>query len=283
VATSEQSIEVGSLKWFYREANPIGKSDQLPVLLLHGLPSQSYSWCELMPDLAEKGFRAIAPDWIGSGFSAKPDKRNFPYTPDAFINALGDFLKTLEIERFHLVVQGFLGSVGLQYALRHKDQIERLAIINTPVSSDAKLPWQMQQWGLPLIGEVLTQDPLLIDRTLEGGTRYQIEDKYLDVYRKPFLKSSDVGRSLLATIKNLQMKQSMVEIESGFRDWTQPTLIFWGMKDPWLSFTQAQQFASNLKNAELVKLEEGGHYPQEHWSGKLSSALLPFLRRQALR
>jgi len=55
------------------------------------------------------------------------------------------------------------------------------------------------------------------------------------------------------------------------------------MKDPWLSFTQAQQFASNLKNAELVKLEEGGHYPQEHWSGKLSSALLPFLRRQALR
>ena len=278
---SEQSIEVGSLKWFYREAKPIGESDKLPVLLLHGLPSQSYCWSEIMPDLTERGFRAIAPDWIGSGFSAKPDPREFAYTPDAFIEALGNFLKTLEIERFYLVVQGFLGSVGLQYALRHPEQIERLAILNTPLSSAAKLPWKMQQWGIPLVGDMLTQDPLLVDRTLEAGCRYQIEDKYLDVYRRPFLKSSDVGRSLLATAKNMQMKQSMAEIESGFANWEQPTLIFWGMKDPWLPFTQAQQFANALKNSELVKLEEGGHYPQEHWSGKLSEVLLPFLRRQA--
>jgi len=282
VAISEKSIEVGSLQWFYREANPVNASHKPPVLLLHGLPSQSYCWCELMPDLTEKGFRAIAPDWIGSGLSAKPDKRDFAYTPDAFIQALGDFLKTLEIERFYLVVQGFLGSVGLQYALRHPDQIERLAVLNTPVSSAAKLPWQMQQWGLPLIGDMVTQDPLLVDRTLEAGSRYQIEDKYLDVYRKPFLKSSDVGRSLMVTTKNLQMKQSMAEIESGYANWKQPTLIFWGMKDPWLPFTQAEQFANSLKNVEVVKLEEGGHYPQEHWSGKVSEALLPFLRRQAL-
>jgi len=281
VVISEQSIEVGSLKWFYREAKPIGESDKLPVLLLHGLPSQSYCWSEIMPDLTERGFRAIAPDWIGSGFSAKPDPREFAYTPDAFIEALGDFLKTLEIERFYLVVQGFLGSVGLQYALRHPEQIERLAILNTPLSSAAKLPWKMQQWGIPLVGDMLTQDPLLVDRTLEAGCRYQIEDKYLDVYRRPFLKSSDVGRSLLATAKNMQMKQSMAEIESGFANWEQPTLIFWGMKDPWLPFTQAQQFANGLKDSELVKLEEGGHYPQEHWSGKLSEVLLPFLRRQA--
>ena len=282
MAISEKSIEVGSLQWFYREANPVNASDKPPVLLLHGLPSQSYCWCELMPDLTEKGFRAIAPDWIGSGLSAKPDKRDFAYTPDAFIQALGDFLKTLEIERFYLVVQGFLGSVGLQYALRHPDQIERLVVLNTPVSSAAKLPWQMQQWGLPLIGDMVTQDPLLVDRTLEAGSRYQIEDKYLDVYRKPFLKSSDVGRSLMMTAKNLQMKPSMAEIESGYANWKQPTLIFWGMKDPWLPFIQAEQFANSLKNVEVVKLEEGGHYPQEHWSGKVSEALLPFLRRQAL-
>ncbi|MBW4547937.1 MAG: alpha/beta fold hydrolase [Symplocastrum torsivum CPER-KK1] len=282
MAISEQVIEVGSLQWFYREAKPIGESAKLPVLLLHGLPSQSYCWSALMPDLAERGFRAIAPDWIGSGLSAKPDKRDFAYTPDAFIDALAEFLKTLEIERFYLVVQGFLGSIGLQYALRHSTQIERLAILNTPLSSAAKLPWKMQQWGLPLLGDVLTQDPLLVDRTLEAGCRYQIEDKYLDIYRKPFLKSSDVGRSLLATIQNLQMKPSMAEIESGYANWEKPTLIFWGMKDPWLPLAQAQQFASTLKNAELVTLEEGGHYPQEHWSGKVSEVLLPFLRRQAL-
>ncbi|NET07454.1 MAG: alpha/beta fold hydrolase [Symploca sp. SIO2B6] len=281
MSTSEQSIQVGSLQWFYREAKPVTEqSKQPPVLLLHGIPSQSYCWTALMPDLAQQGLRAIAPDWIGSGFSAKPNQQNFAYTPDAFIQALEDLLKNLEIERFSLVLQGFVGSTGLQYALRHSEQIERLAILNAPLSSAAKLPWKMQQLGLPFIGDMLTQDPLLIDRTLEGGSGYRIEDNDLDVYRRPFLKSSDVGRSLLATIKNLQLKQSMTEIESGFGSWQQPTLIIWGMQDPWLPFTQAQQFANALSSCELVKLEEAGHYPQDHWSGKISEALVPFLRRQ---
>ncbi|HBE34231.1 MAG TPA: hydrolase, partial [Cyanobacteria bacterium UBA11368] len=77
---TENSIEVGSLQWFYREAKPLGPSDRFPVVLLHGLPSQSYCWTMVMPSLTEKGYRAIAPDWIGSGFSAKPDKRDFAYT-----------------------------------------------------------------------------------------------------------------------------------------------------------------------------------------------------------
>ncbi len=235
-----------------------------------------------MPDLAEKGFRAIAPDWIGAGFSSKPDRRNFAYTPDAFINALAAFIQHLQIERFYLVVQGFLGSVGLQYALRYPDQIERLAILNTPISPAALLPWKIQQLGLPFIGDMVTQDPLLVDRTLEGGSCYQISDKDLDVYRRPFLKSSDAGRSLFMTVKNLQFKQSMAEIDTGFRNWTKPTLIIWGMKDPWLPFVQVEEFVKTLKNVELVKLEEAGHYPQEHWSGNISESLLPFFRRQGL-
>lgn len=282
MSIQENSIQVGSLQWFYRETTSVNSGTELPVLLLHGLPCQSYSWSVLMPDLAEKGFRAIAPDWIGSGFSAKPDRRDFAYTPDAFIKALAEFLQHLQIERFYLVVQGFLGSVGLQYALRYPDQIERLAILNTPVSTATQLPWKIQQLGLPLIGDMLTQDPLLVDRTLEGGSGYRVSDKDLDVYRRPFLSSSDAGRSLLMTVKNLQLKSSMVEIEAGFRNWNQPTLILWGIKDPWLPLVQVQEFAKMLKNVEFVQLEEAGHYPQEHWSEMISNNLLLFLRRQAI-
>jgi len=78
-----------------------------------------------------------SPDWIGFGFSAKPE-REFAYTPDAFVTALAEFILALEIERFSLVVQGFLGSVGLQYALRYSDQIG-LAILNTPISTGSKV------------------------------------------------------------------------------------------------------------------------------------------------
>ncbi|MBD0262665.1 MAG: alpha/beta fold hydrolase [Tolypothrix sp. Co-bin9] len=278
MSIQEHKITVNSLEWFYREAEPIGQTDLLPVLLLHGLVSQSYSWRKILPALAKQGTRAIAPDWIGYGFSSKPEKRDFAYTPDAFITALSGFIKALELERFSLVVQGFLGSVGLQYALRHPEQIANLAIINTPITSAAKLPWKIQQMGLPLAGEMMTQDPLLVDRTLEGGCRFVIEDKDLDVYRKPYLKSSSSGRGLLATIRNLQLSSAMNEIESGFKEWQQPILIQWGMIDPWLSVDIAQNFADSVSNAELIKLNNVGHYPQEHYHETILEDLLPFLR-----
>lgn len=277
---TENSITIGKLEWFYRTAEPLNSTNKPPVVLLHGLPAQSYSWREVMPTLAEQGFRSIAPDWLGFGFSAKPDRRDFAYTPDAYVQALADFLNVLEIDRCFLVVQGFLGSVGLQYALRHPDQIERLAILNTPLTTAAKLPWKIKQLGIPLIGEMLTQDPLLVDRTLEGGGGYRVEDADLDVYRRPFLKSSAAGRSLLATVQKLNLPQVTAELEAGFANWQQPTLIAWGIRDPWLPFAIAEAFSQKLPHAELVELAEVGHYPQEDWHEKVSEALLSFFRRQ---
>jgi pimeloyl-ACP methyl ester carboxylesterase len=282
VATKENWVEVGSLTWFYREAEPINPTTKPPVLLLHGLPSQSYGWRGVMTALAEQGFRAIAPDWIGSGFSSKPDKRDFAYNPEAYLKALEALIQALQIDRFSLVVQGFVGSVGLQYALRHPEQIERLAILNTPLTPEAKLPWKLKQLGLPLIGEMLTQDPLLVDRTLEGGGGYRIEDADLDVYRRPFLKSSEAGRALFATVRNLHLPEAMTEIQTGFLSWSQPTIVIWGKKDPWLPLSLAQSFVNTIPNAQLSLLDEVGHYPQEDWHEKVSETLLTFLRRQSL-
>lgn len=140
MSIQEHNITVNSLECFYREAEPIAQSDLLPVVLLHGIVSQSYSWRNIIPALAAQGTRVIAPDWIGYGFSGKPGKQDFAYTPDALIKALDDFIQAIEIERFSLVVQGFLGSVGLQYALRYREKIANIAILNTPVFTFAKSP-----------------------------------------------------------------------------------------------------------------------------------------------
>ncbi|MER3493138.1 MAG: hydrolase [Mastigocladus sp. ERB_26_2] len=279
MSITEHKTTVDSQEWFYRLAEPIGRTDLLPVLLLHGLVSQSYSWRKILPALAQQGTKAIAPDWIGFGFSSKPEKRDFAYTPDAFITALEGFVQALELKRFSLVVQGFLGSVGLQYALRHPEQIANITILNTPISSTVKLPWKIQQMGLPFAGEMMTQDPLLVDRTLEGGSRYVIPDKDLDVYRQAFLKTSAAGRALLSTIRNLQLAKAMSEIETGFKDWQQPILIQWGVIDPWLNVDIAENFAKSVPNGELVKLNNVGHYPQEHYHETILQDLLPFVRR----
>ena len=281
MSIQEHKITVNSLEWYYREAQPIGRSDLLPVVLLHGIVSQSYSWRNIIPALAAQGTRAIAPDWIGYGFSAKPEKRDFAYTPDAFIKALDDFIQAIELERFSLVVQGFLGSVGLQYALKNPQKIANIAILNAPISTSAKLPWKIQQMGLPLAGEVMTQDPLLVDRTLEGGCRYRIEDQDLDVYRKPFLKTSASGRSLLSTIRNLQLDQAMSEIETGFKEWQKPILVQWGIIDPWLSLDMAESFVKSVPDGDIIKLHNVGHYPQEHYHEVILQDLLPFVRRHS--
>lgn len=99
-----------------------------------------------MQKLTEQGYWAIAPDWIGSGLSSKPDKRDFSYTPDGFIQALAELLAALELTKFHLVVQGFLGSVGLQYALRNPEKIDRLVILNAPLSLKQSSPGSSNSW-----------------------------------------------------------------------------------------------------------------------------------------
>ncbi|HEY9737897.1 MAG TPA: alpha/beta fold hydrolase [Trichocoleus sp.] len=279
---AEHQIEVGKLTWFYREAAPIGESDRIPVVLLHGLVAQSYSWRKVMPVLAEQGFRAIAPDWIGHGFSSKPDRRDFAYTAEAFVGALAEFVEALGLERFHLVVQGFLGSVGLQYALRHPERVERLAILNAPIAPTAKRPWKIKQFGVPLVGDMLTQDPILVDRTLEGGGPYQVDDADLDVYRRPFLKSSDVGRALLATVQGLNLNKTTTEIAAGLPQWPHPTLLLWGLSDPWLPVDLAQTCVKDLQDGELVSLDQVGHYAQEDWAEKVAEALSPFLRKVAV-
>jgi haloalkane dehalogenase len=81
----------------------------------------------------------------GFGTSDKPSQREFAYTLEAYLKAFSDLLQALELEKISLVVQGYLGSVGLQYALRFPNTIDRLVILNTPLCTTVKLPWMMQQ------------------------------------------------------------------------------------------------------------------------------------------
>ena len=279
VKITRTSIQAGNLEWFYREVQPVGWEDPQTAILLHGLPSQSLSWTGLLPSLAENGLRAIAPDWIGFGNSSKPEPRDFAYTPDAFVGAFSELMDTLSLDRVSLVVQGFLGTVGIQYALRYPDRVEKLVILNAPLTTSAKLPWKLVQLGLPVAGEMLVQDPLSVERTLEAGCKLTIEDKYLEVYRKPYLKSSAPGRTLLATIRNLKLAASLTEIATGLPKLDIPIQIIWGTNDPWLDLAQAETCVKSLKQVELIQLPTAAHYPQEHWYADIKQSIVPFLRR----
>ncbi len=271
-------IQADKFKWFYRQTEI--ESERTPVLFLHGLPSHSYTWEKVMSLLADENIPSTAVDWLGCGFSDMPKQRDFAYTPEAFSTELGNLIAALKLEKFYLVVQGFLGSVGVQYALDNPEQVEGLIILNTPITSGAKLPWLMKQLSLPFIGDMMTQDPLLVDRTIEKGSGFVVEDRDLDRLRKPFLQSSAVGRSLMTILKKLDLDRITQDIETGLKHWSKPSLIIWGAKDSWLSVDGAKKIADSNPEIDFIELADAKHYPQEHWASDISQEIVQFFRRK---
>ena len=271
-------IQVGKFQWFYRQTEI--ESERTPILFLHGLPSHSYTWQKTMSFLADEGIPSIAIDWLGCGFSDKPNPRDFTYTPEALLQELSELVVALKLDKFYLAVQGFLGSVGIQYALLNPDRLAGLIILNAPVAGKVKLPWLMKQFTFPVMGDMTTQDPLLVDRTIEKGSGFVVSDEDLNILRKPFLQSSQVGRSLMTIAKKLQLDTNTKEIEAGLKQWSLPTLIIWGAADKWLDVADVKQLAAANSEITLVELPTAKHYPQEHWASDIAKEIVQFFRRK---
>eukprot|EP00741_Cyanophora_paradoxa_P007561 tig00001155_g7313.t1 len=280
------SKEPKPIEVFYREAVPVHEANQqLPVVLLHGLPSQSYSFRDVLPALARVGHRTIAPDLVGFGFSDKPqDGYGFDYTPKSFLRSLEDFLAAVGVEgQFHLVVQGFLGGpLGMEYAIAHPDRVASLAILNSPLGpSSAKLPGKLAQMALPVVGEFISQDVMSVERTLEAGGPYVIPPEACDVYRRPYLSSSDAGFALLATVRKLDLKSRLARIEKELPSYAGPARLVWGASDKYVPAAALEAFRKSvLPSADLVAIGECGHFPQEDWHEKTSEGLASFYRKK---
>ncbi|CAI5493174.1 unnamed protein product [Closterium sp. Naga37s-1] len=197
----------GEFQYFVRQ---IGNAKDPLVVYLHGAPAQSWGFREVMQQMAEKGYRGIAPDWLGFGFSEKPQPGYyFAYTEDVYHQELDRLLETLNVTQpFYLVVHGYLvGSYGLTWALNNASRLKGLAILNTPLSASSPLPQIFQQLRLPFVGEFQCQNAVLAERFIEKGSPYSLELDNADVYRLPYLDSGEPGFSLLETARKANPKQ----------------------------------------------------------------------------
>lgn len=273
----------GEYSWFVRETGlPTAKNGT--IILLHGAPTQSYSYRIVIEQLAEAGYHCYAPDWLGFGFSEKPQPvYDFTYTEEAYHEEFDRLLNRLGVDSpFFLVAQGFIvGSYGLTWALKNPERISKLAILNSPLTSAASLPGVFQQMRLPLVGEFTCQNAMLSERFVEKGSAYALDVNDADVYRLPYLDSSDPGFALLESTRKAPLKDLLVQIETGFSSnrWTIPTLVAWGQTDKYLPISEPENFAKN--NADIIQvqlLDGAGHMPQEDWPEKVVEALARFFR-----
>ncbi|RZC19933.1 Haloalkane dehalogenase isoform C [Glycine soja] len=189
-------------RWFCVES---GSADNPSVILIHGFPSQAYSYRKVLPVLS-KDYHVIAFDWLGFGFSDKPQPRyGFDYTLDEYVSSLESLIDELAATKVSLVVQGYFSPVVAKYASIHQEKVSNLILLNPPLTAQhAKLPPTLSIFSNFLLGEIFSQDPLRAsDKALTSCGPYKMKEEDAMVYRRPYLTSGSSGFALNAISRNM--------------------------------------------------------------------------------
>lgn len=252
-------------RWFRVES---GSPENPPVILIHGFPSQAYSYRKVLPILSEN-YHAVAFDWLGFGFSDKPQpKYGFDYTLNEYVSSLESIINELSKDKVTLVVQGYFSPVVVKYAINHQEKLNNLILLNPPLTvKHANLPSTLSIFSNFLLGEIFSQDPLRAsDKALLSGGPYKMKEEVAMVYRRPYLTSGSAGFALNAISRAMkkELKTYVEEMRKILMDenWKVQTTICWGERDRWLSYDGVEDFCKE-SNHRLINLPTAGHHVQE--------------------
>src|SRR3984885_12576558 len=280
--TTIHQVNADGVKVFYRAAGDPGAP---VVLLLHGFPTSSFMFRELIPRLADK-FRVIAPDLPGFGFTEIPEKRNYHYSFDALARTIEAFTEALGLNRYAIYVFDYGAPTGLRLAMAHPDRVTAIVSQNGNAYEeglgDAWGPIR-KYWAEPTAEnrEVIRQNIL----TLEG-TRWQYthgvenpesvapESYTLDVALLERKGNKDIQLDLfLDYASNVKLYPKFQEY---FRKSKPPLLAIWGKNDPFFIPPGANAYKKDLPNAKVQFLDTG-HFAIETHVVEIAAAMKEFL------
>ncbi len=252
---SDHDSQLDGLPVFWREAPAPEGVTGAPVLYLHGVPESSDTWLEFLERTG-----GVAPDLPGFGRSGKPG--SLLYTIAEYEDFIERFLSQRELERVSLVVHDW-GAVGLAFAQRHPERIERLVIINAvPFLPGYRWHRIARIWRTPLLGELAmgTVSP----RTLRFLSQEinATPGPMPEAWQRSVLDHFDQGtqRAILRLYRS-SPPEVLVRTGEGLGLLEVPALVVWGMRDAYLPAHFGQDYAEALPDAELLELADAGHVP----------------------
>jgi pimeloyl-ACP methyl ester carboxylesterase len=269
-------------KIFYREA---GSADAPAIVLLHGFPSSSHMFRDLIPKLTPK-FHVIAPDYLGFGYSDQPGAKEYHYTFDNLAGMIQKFLfGYLRLKRFSIFVQDYGAPVGFRIAAAHPQAIEGIIVQNGNAyvegisnAFEALKPFwanRNAETEKP-VRVLLTADTTKFQYTHGASDARQISpDSYtLDQH---FLDRPGNDAIQLDLLHNYPSNVALYDKwHAYFREHQPRTLIVWGQNDPFFRVEGAKAFLRDLPNAELHLLD-GGHFAIEEHSQAIADQITRFL------
>jgi pimeloyl-ACP methyl ester carboxylesterase len=257
-------MEVDGARIHYQE---FGDAANQPIFLIHGYTASTYVWKTVAPMLSEGGFRVIALDLLGFGFSEKP--KWFDYSVQAQSRIISHFMDRLGIGSPAVVGNSYGGAVAMMLALDHPEKVGKLILVDPVTNDDPKNHPVLRMVAFRGIGEILT--PFMVDsrllvrsrmrKTIARANHHLVTDERIEAIQRP-LRAADCHHSLLATSRN--WNAARIEQDAHLID--QPTLIIWGEQHAVIPIKHGYKLHSKMPKSRLVVLKDYGHVPPEEKS-----------------
>jgi pimeloyl-ACP methyl ester carboxylesterase len=281
---SYKGVVVNGNRIFYREAGPAAAPT---ILLLHGFPTSSHMFRNLIPALADS-YHVVAPDLPGFGFSDSPDRENFRYTFENLTKAISAFTESIGLQRFAIYVFDYGAPVGLRLALAHPERVT--AIISQ--NGNAYEEGLSDGWN-PIQKYWKEQTPqnraALRDFLKPEVTKWQYVHGVQDE-SEVAPESYTLDSALLARPGNDEIQLDLFldyasnvalypKFQEYFRNKRVPLLAVWGKNDPFFLPPGAEAFKRDNPNAE-VRFYETGHFALETHHREIAGTICDFLGRK---
>lgn len=280
-----RTIQVEGIEIFYREAGP---KDASTILLLHGFPTSSHMFRDLIPKLAVR-YHLVAPDYPGFGYSEAPPVDAFEYTFDNLAELMGQFTEKLRLDKYSIYLMDYGAPIGLRIASAHPDRVETLIVqngnayhegIDNPFWAPIKSYWKDRSKQK----EEELRKFLSID-----GTKWQythgvrnIEAVSPDAWGhvQPLLDRPGNQEIQLALFYSYGSNPPLYsKWQAYFRKHQPPTLIVWGKNDEIFPASGAYPYKRDLKNIEFHLLDTG-HFALEEDGQMIADYMGDFLARK---
>ena len=282
--THYRFADVDSVKIFYREA---GSGAAPALLLLHGFPTSSHMFRNLIPTLAVK-YRVVAPDLPGFGFSDAPDRARFTYTFDHLADVIDRFTTAVGLHRYAIYVFDYGAPVGFRLAVRRPERITAIISQNGNAYEEGlSQGWNPIQryWTAPTPENRAALREFLTPESTRSQYVHGVQDESLVAPESYTLDSARLARPgnyeiqldlFLDYANNVALYPKFQEY---FRRQRPPLLAIWGKYDPFFLPPGAQAFTRDNPNAE-VRFLETGHFALETHHAEIGAVIHDFLSRR---
>ncbi len=280
--------DIDGAKLHYLEA---GEGD--PIVFLHGVPTSSHLWRNIMPVLANQG-RCIAPDLIGMGKSTKP---NLQYTVNDHISYIEKFIDKLNLQNITFVTHGLGSAIGFDYTSKHENRVKSIAFYEAhvrPITSWDMLSLPMQDILHPFLhnkehGQAkVIEENFLLDTLLPSATLSKLDGKDLSTYNEPF-SIPEHRQPLWQYLQDFSLgdnHEATLELVSAYSEKLKnsaiPKLLLFSTPGFMTTMDTVNWCQENFENLTVADLDEGLHLAQESNPKMFAQLLADWHRKNSL-